>query len=207
MGSSLARTGVRIAASGVAMAALVTATAAPAQTSTASAPPATRGDAAVLSGDRASMPIRLSLEGSVFPHASLFPNCESREDGAGNSVGGIPLRRYASMRLTPRLVLSGFTQLGCPIDGGLGLALTYAVPLRESMWLVLGAGMYAAPGQTPLFGGTASSLYRALRSEPSAVGMAGKADLVWQSKGGHPLSLGVESVGMARQGVTFGAGF
>jgi hypothetical protein len=28
-----------------------------------------------------------------------------------------------------------------------------------------------------------------------------------QSKGWHPFSLGVESVGMARQGVTFGAGF
>jgi len=127
MGGPLGWTGIRIAASGIAIAALVTATAAPAQTSTASAPPATRGDAAVLSGDRASMPIR--------------------------------------------------------------------------------RGMYAAPGQAPLFGGTASSLYRRLRSEPSAVGMAGKADLVWQSKGGHPFSLGVESVGMARQGVTFGGGF
>ena len=77
-----------------------------------------------------STPLRLSLMGSVIPKASGFPNCATREDDVGNSVGGIPVQHYVEWRLTPRLVLSAFTQLGCPIDGGIGTALTYAVPLR-----------------------------------------------------------------------------
>jgi hypothetical protein len=67
-------------------------------------------------------------------------------------VGGVPVEHYAELRLTPRLTLSGFTRLGCPIDAGIGGALTYAVPLRESLSFVFGAGLYAVPGQLPLFG-------------------------------------------------------
>ena len=198
----------RFAASGVLVATLCAAVPAGAQTAAPNGvPSAIKGDAAVLSGDRASTPIRLSLEGSVFPKGSLFPNCESREDPAGNSVAGIPVRHYAAMRFTPRLVLSGFTQLGCPIDGGMGLALTYSVPVRESTWLVFGAGIYGAPGQTPLFGGYGASLFQAVRGESSAVGVAGKTDLVWQTKSGRPFSFGVETVGRAKQGLTFGGGF
>jgi hypothetical protein len=77
-----------------------------------------------------SAPLRLLLAGSVIPKASWFPNCVSREDDVGNSVGGIPVQHYSELRLTPRLVLSGFTQLGCPIDAGIGTAFTYALALR-----------------------------------------------------------------------------
>jgi hypothetical protein len=40
-----------------------------------------------------------------------FPNCETREEAAGDALGGgIPVQHYGSIRLVPNLILSGFTQ-------------------------------------------------------------------------------------------------
>jgi hypothetical protein len=152
-------------------------------------------------------PLRLSLEASIFPKAGGFPNCVSREEAAGNSVGGIPVQHFMMKRLTPRLVLSGFSQLGCPIDAGLGGALTYAAPLSASSWFVFGGGLYVAPGQVPLFGGLGPSLMNGIRAAPSATNMANRADLVWKTTGDRTYHLGVQTLGRGLQSVTFGGGF
>ncbi len=122
-------------------------------------------------------------------------NCLSREDDAGNSTGGIPIQHYAEVRLTPKLVLSAFSQLGCPVDAGIGGAFTYTVPLRESASLVFGGGAYAAPAQVPLFGGLSTSILRGLQGSDSAVHMAARVDVVWKSQDGHPYNVGVQSFG------------
>ncbi len=98
----------------------------------------------------ASVPLRLSLQGPLFPMAGGFPNCGSREDASGNSFQGWPVQRYALLALTPNLVLHGFTSAGCPIDSAVGAAVTYAVPLQSSWWLVIGGGVYAAPAHDPM---------------------------------------------------------
>jgi uncharacterized glyoxalase superfamily protein PhnB len=174
------------------------------------------GDAGDFSGYLLSAPLRLSLEGSIIPKAGGFPNCASREDDVGNSVGGIPVQHYAEWRLTPRLVLSGFAQLGCPIDAGMGAALTYAVPLRRSLQLVFGAGIYAAPGQIALFRGPQASLPQYLGSLvasaaqgphiDSPVNGAARVDLVLNAKDGHPYNVGVE-ISSGKQAIKFGVGF
>jgi hypothetical protein len=184
-----------------------------AQTTTASAPfivtpPGDQGgDAGVFSGFRLSAPLRLSLEASVAPKAGGFPNCDVLGDDVGNSVGGIPVQHYTELRLTPRLVLSFFTQLGCPIDAGLGAALTYAIPVRDSMQVVFGAGMYGAPAQFQLFGGLPASFLGGLASTPSPLNEAARVDMVWSARRGNTYDVGVESVGTRMQGVRFGGGF
>ncbi len=165
-------------------------------------------DAGALSGYRALAPLRLSLEASLFPKGGGFPNCASREDDVGNSVGGIPVQHSMMLRLTPRLVLSGFTQLGCPIDAGLGGALTYALPVTRSAWLVFGGGLYAAPGQAQLFGET--STLAAFRGAPYPVSTAGRVDFVWKTNGDRTFNLGVQTLssrGRGVQSVMFGGGF
>ncbi len=164
-------------------------------------------DAGFLSGYRAVAPLRLSLEASISPQAGGFPNCVSREDAAGNSVGGIPVQHFVMKRLTPRLVLSGFSQLGCPIDAGLGGALTYTAPLSASSGFVFGAGLYVAPGQVPLFGSVGPSFMNGIHAAPSATNMAGRADFVWKATGGRTFNLGVQTLGRGMQSVTFGGGF
>jgi hypothetical protein len=168
------------------------------------------GDASALSGYRALAPLRLSLEASLSPKAGGFPNCVSREDAVGNSVGGIPVQRSTMLRLTPRLVLSGFTQLGCPIDAGLGAALTYALPVSRSSWLVFGGGVYGAPGQAQLFGGLGPSMLGAVRGTPSPVSAAGRIDLVWKTRGERTFNVGVQALAPGARGVQsvlFGGGF
>jgi hypothetical protein len=183
------------------------ATSVPLGVPSASPPLGDRADtASVLSGYRAAAPLRLSLEASVHPVGDGFPNCASLEDDAGNSVGGIPVQHYWMRPLVPRLVLSVFTQIGCPIDAGMGAALTYTVPVRESMWLVFGAGLYVAPGQLPLFGGLGPSILQGLQGGDSPTQAAGRADLVWKTKSGQPLNVGVETF-PRRPMVKFGGGF
>ena len=164
-------------------------------------------DAGDPSGFRLVAPLRLSLEGSVVPIGGGFPNCGSREDDVGNSVGGIPVQHFAAFALTPRLVLSGFTQIGCPIDAGIGGALTYAVPVAHSIHLVFGGGIYAAPGQLPLFGGMAPAWARAASGQNSAFGMATRADLVWKTASDRTYNVGVETLGRGIQTISFGGGF
>ena len=144
----------------------------------------------------------------MVPKASMFPNCVSREDPVGNSVGGIPVQHYSEVRLAPRLVLSGFTQLGCPVDAGIGAVLTYAAPIRDSMRLVFSAGLYAAPAQLPLFAGPQASFLQFLGNlkasavrglvGDSSVNQAARVDLVWSGKDGMPHNLGIESLGTGR---------
>lgn len=181
------------------------------------AAPLSRGDLGAYSGYLLSAPLRLSLEGSILSVGHSFPNCATREDDAGNSVGGIPIQHYAEWRFTPRLTLSGFTQLGCPIDAGIGGTLMYVAPLRPSMQIVFGVGMYMAPGQQSLFGGSqaspaqlvaslASSALRGLHGD-SPVQAGARVDLVVDTKDVGPLHLGVESQGPARHGIKLGGGF
>ncbi len=102
-----------------------------------------------LSPQIAVAPLRLSLTGSVFPQArGLGDGCENGEPTIANSVNGFPLQRYTLLRLTPHLVLHGFSVGGCPLDAGMGGAATQVVPLRRDAWLVASAGVYAAPGQS-----------------------------------------------------------
>lgn len=164
-------------------------------------------DRDALSGYRVSSPLRLSLEASIRPLASLFPQCATLEDDVGNSVGGIPVQYYREVRLVPRLVLSLFTQLGCPIDAGIGAALTYTIPILDSFAFVLGAGVYGAPAQTQLYGGLGRALAQGAQGEASSVHGALRGDVVWKTSAGRPLSLGVESLGAGTQGVRFGGGF
>src|SRR5450432_1016622 len=62
--------------------------------------------------DAAFAPLRLSLTGDLFPIASQSLGCESHEDPSGNSVHGFALQRYSFLRLTPRLVLHGYSLAG-----------------------------------------------------------------------------------------------
>jgi hypothetical protein len=136
----------------------------------------------------ASVPLRLSLQSGIFPMAGLFPNCATREDGSGNSFQGAPLQRYALLRLTPNLVLHGFSSAGCPIDGALGGGVTYTVPLRPSLWLVAGAGIYS----TPAYGAALPA------RQQSDV----RIDLMKETSGGRSLSVGV-----GKRGFSFGGSF
>ena len=165
-----------------------------------------RVDLGGLWGARAAAPLRLSLE-SILPSLRSFPNCTSREDDAGNSVGGIPVQHELSVRLMPRLSLTAFTQLGCPIDAGGGAVLTYTAPIGPSSWLVLAGGAYEAPAQVPLFGGFAPTITRAVQGDASPVGVAVRADAVWKAGADRTLNLGVESRGTGRQTILFGGGF
>jgi hypothetical protein len=98
----------------------------------------------------ASTPLRLSLQSGIFPIARGFPNCISREEPSGNTVNGMPVQRYASLRLSPALVLHGFSSAGCPVDGAVGGGITYSALLRPSLWLVAGIGAYGVPAHAPV---------------------------------------------------------
>jgi hypothetical protein len=166
------------------------------------------GDQDGFSGFFLTSPIRLSLEGAIAPKASLFPQCATLEDDVGNSVGGIPVQHSREFWLPiPRLVLSLFTQLGCPIDAGIGAALAYSVPLRDSLALVFSGGMYVAPAQTQLFGGWGPALAGAARGRPSSADAALRTDVMWKTPAGPSTSLGVESLGTGVQSVRFSRGF
>jgi hypothetical protein len=180
----------------------------PAQAQSQGAPPASpafpfsgepTGSAGALSAALASMPIRLTLQGALFPVGRALPQCESRDEPAGNSVGGIPVQHFASLRLVPNLVLSGFSQQGCPIDSTIGGALTYSVAVAPSAWLVFSAGVYGAPALPASFSGAAG---------PPHLSAAGTADIVWKNQTGHSFSIGTSSdVGARRQLFTFGGDF
>lgn len=144
------------------------------------------GDGGVLPGYFASAPLRLSLQNRVFPVAGGFEQCSTREDAAGNSIGGIPIQRYALLRLTPNLVLHGFSAAGCPIDGAIGAGATYSVPVAPSLWLVAGAGVYTAPAQPG----------------PRRAHTDFRVDLVKKVNDTRSLS-----VGIGRRGVSFGGSF
>jgi hypothetical protein len=131
-----------------------------------------------------STPLRLSLQSGIFPIGGAFPNCQSRQEASGNTVNGFALQRYAPLQLAPGLVLHGFSSAGCPVDGAIGGALTYSVPLRPSLQLVAGAGVYGVPAHYPLPARTRSDF---------------RVDVMKQLDGGRSLSVGV-----GKRGVSFG---
>lgn len=149
-----------------------------------------------------AQPIRLSLGSNYFSHASLFPNCASREEAAGNSIGGMPVQKFTLLRLSPRLVLTGFSSLGCPIDGAIGGAASYGVPLSATSHFVLGSGFYSAPALP------AGLVTRAEAKTTVAL----RADIVWQTPKGSTRSLGIGTTagvggGASRNMFVFGGAF
>jgi hypothetical protein len=123
----------------------------------------------------AFVPLRLSLTVGLFPMARAFPECDSLEDASGNSVNSFAVQRYTFLRLTPRLVLHGFSSAGCPVDSGAGGGITYSAPLSRQWSFVASAGLYGVP---TVFG------------EP-IVTTSIRADLVKQTSGGRVLTLGL----------------
>jgi hypothetical protein len=112
-----------------------------------------------------------------------------------------PTQFYTEIRLTPRLVLHGFSDLGCPGDSlaavgsGAGGGVSYTAPLRSDLWLVGSAGTYVVPAH---FGSTGR--------RPAAGGL----DLVVPGQNGGTWStgLGITSAGrnqrvVVRAGGTF----
>jgi hypothetical protein len=130
-----------------------------------------------LSATSAFVPLRLTLTGGLFPQASAFSGCEARSDASGNSVHGFAVQRFTFLRLTPQLVLHGFSTAGCTVDAGMGGGLTYTVPLRQSLWLVASAGFYGLPSP----GGGASAL----------ISQGARVDVVKQLAWGRTLSVGL----------------
>jgi hypothetical protein len=170
-------------------------------------PPASGDYVPPFSGFVLAAPMRLTLEGSIFPKAGEFPQCATLGDDVGNSVGGIPVQHYMDWRLTPRLVLSAFTQLGCPIDAGIGAVATYTVPLGPGVALAFATGAYAAPAQFQLYGGPQSVLSLALKGASAPAAVSARTDIVWQASDGHPYNMGVQVLGQSRKQITFGGGF
>ncbi len=95
----------------------------------------------------AVLPLRLSLLGSAVPRASTLPgdpfHCESYEEASGNSQAGFPVEREVYLAMTSRLVLHGFSRLGCPVDARVGGGVTYTMPLARNVSIVPSAGAYA----------------------------------------------------------------
>jgi len=151
-------------------------------------------------------PMRLALQNDIIPMAGGYAGCATREEAAGNSVGGIPVSFHQALALTPRLTLSAFSQLGCPIDGSIGGVAAYSVPLRASIALVLSGGIILAPGQLQPYGGLQSALVQQVRGRRSATAAALRADLVWKTSAGRTFTVGVGSTG-TRHALTFGGGF
>jgi hypothetical protein len=154
-----------------------------------------RGD---LAPRLAAEPLRLSLTSTIFPIGEGSDQCKTRTDASGNSIHGFPIRRFQALRLAPHLTLAGFSEGGCPIDGGMGGGVSYAAPLPSSFWLVASAGYYAVPGRGPALPARTSSDIR--------------LDLVKQIDSGRTFHFGVEQkrgtgVTGAPVMVTFGMGF
>jgi|HubBroStandDraft_1064217.scaffolds.fasta_scaffold40576_2 hypothetical protein len=108
-------------------------------------------DRAPLSPYWASMPLRLTLLSSLLPVGPALGNggCMASVESAGTIF---PTQPYAYFALTPRLVLHGFSDLGCPddpralLDSGAGGGVTYEMPVAKDLSLVASGGAYGVPG-------------------------------------------------------------
>lgn len=148
-----------------------------------------------LSVGAAFTPLRLSLTSGIFPYTSPTSDCEVNAEASGNSVKGFAVQRFSYLRLTPQLVLHGFSMAGCPVNAGMGGGLTYSIPLRKSLWLVSSAGIYAQPNP----GGGAATF----------VTSAARVDVVKELAWGRTLSvgLGTRVNGGAFNALHFGGSF
>jgi hypothetical protein len=133
----------------------------------------------------AVLPLRLSLLGNAYSIAGAIPGdpCHQGELVAANPTAWVfPWQQATYVALTPRLVLHGFSRLGCPLDAGAGTALTYSIPLPHNLWLVASAGAFGQPGYPG----------------PTRVRGDARLDLMMRPNADHAYA-----VGIGRRGLTF----
>ncbi len=130
-----------------------------------------------------SLPLQLSLMGSVFPATPglMGEDCRAAAEASGNTVQGFSTQHATYLPLTPRLTLHGFSRLGCAIDSGAGGGATYVLPLDADLALVGSAGLFVEP-----------SLPSATRMKADA-----RVDLLMDRSTTHPFAIGVD---LRRQG-------
>jgi hypothetical protein len=146
-------------------------------------------DATVLSPYAASMPLRLTLLSSLFPVGPALGTggCAEAAIETGGTI--FPVQPYTSLAVTPRLVLHGFSDLGCPgdpralLDTGAGGGVTYVVPVGSNLSLVASGGTYGVPGNGGL---------------PWRFAGYGGLDLVKQLKQGRTMYTGVGVISTSR---------
>ena len=92
-------------------------------------------------------PLRLSLVAGVIPVGpALGKACGDDPEAGVAGAQSRSLPSYTLLRLTPHLVLHGFSNvMPCALDSGAGGGITYTVPIDRNVWLVGAAGMYAVP--------------------------------------------------------------
>jgi hypothetical protein len=128
------------------------------------AAPGGAADSSSLPPYSAVTPLRLALLSSIYPVGPAFGpgGCGVESVLATGTI--LPVQPYTQIALTPRLVLHGFSDLGCPgdryapLDAGIGGAITYTMPLRPNLWLVGSAGFYGVPPHGPGLGRSTSDL-------------------------------------------------
>lgn len=130
-----------------------------------------------------SLPLQLSLMGSVFPAMPgiMGEDCRAAAEASGNTIWGFSTQRAAFVTLAPRLTLHGFSKIGCALDSGMGTAVTYTLPLDENLALVGSAGIFVQPD------------FPAARRMKSDA----RVDLLMNRASGHPFAIGVD---LRRQG-------
>jgi hypothetical protein len=145
------------------------------------------GPAGALAPWLAVMPLRLSLLWTRLPTATTLPGdpCASREDASGNSQSGFPVQHQVYLAMTSRLVLHGFSKLGCPLDAKVAGGVTYTVPVTQNVSIVPNAGLSA---RTSLAQGRVVSTGQV------------RVDLLMNTSNDRTLGIGVVKKG-GRQGV------
>lgn len=139
------------------------------------------GDPLALPPALSVLPLRLSLLSDAFPIAEALGDGGCASSLEANGRWGFPLQHQVFMALTPRLVLHGFSRLGCTLDAGVGGGLTYTVPLAEKLWVVGSLGGYTLPSQQP----------GVPLARPDA-----RVDLLWQTAPQHVLGVGLDRKGV-----------
>jgi hypothetical protein len=144
--------------------------------------PGAAADSSALPPDAASLAFRLALISSMYPVGPAFGTggCGALSVAAAGTI--LPTQPYTQIQLTPRLVLHGFSDLGCPgdpyasLDAGMGGGLTYAMPLRPALWLVGSAGAYGVPAHDVV---------------PARAVVGGGLDLVTKTKDNRVFTTGI----------------
>jgi hypothetical protein len=133
----------------------------------------------------ALLPLQLSLMSSVFPAMPglLGTDCRAAAEASGNTVAGFSTLHAVMLPLGRRFTLSGFSQLGCGVDSGVGGAATLTFPLGRDLTLIGSAGLFSQPSLPNVAGNVV---------RPDA-----RVDLMLNSSTKHPVSIGVD---LRRQG-------